>query len=203
MTLRVIGAGLSRTGTYSLKLALTYLGFGPCYHMSELVGIPDAVQDWTDAANGKPDWPKIFDGFESATDFPTCFFYRELAEFYPDSKFILTWPTAARWYESMKATVFSPENIALFKAQPPLWDLICRVLPFGFMNNNPHSAMPVRAYCKHCLDVIEYFPRDRFLVYHVEQGWEPLCQLLNVPVPDIPFPHANKRTEFGHLAFKG
>ena len=35
--LRVIGAGCGRTGTASLKRALEILGFGPCYHMYEVV----------------------------------------------------------------------------------------------------------------------------------------------------------------------
>ncbi|WP_367166031.1 sulfotransferase, partial [Mesorhizobium sp.] len=30
MALDVIGAGMGRTGTFSLKLALEHLGFGPC-----------------------------------------------------------------------------------------------------------------------------------------------------------------------------
>lgn len=33
MALKVIGAGLGRTGTLSLKLALEHIGIGPCYHM--------------------------------------------------------------------------------------------------------------------------------------------------------------------------
>ena len=35
MSLTVFGVGLGRTGTYSLKLALEKLGFGPCFHMEE------------------------------------------------------------------------------------------------------------------------------------------------------------------------
>ena len=37
MTLKVIGAGLGRTGTLSLKLALEHIGFGKCSHMSEML----------------------------------------------------------------------------------------------------------------------------------------------------------------------
>ena len=35
--LDVIGLGLCRTGTLSTAAALTRLGLGPCYHMSEVV----------------------------------------------------------------------------------------------------------------------------------------------------------------------
>ena len=33
-TLQIIGAGLPRSGTTSLKAALEKLGFAPCHHMS-------------------------------------------------------------------------------------------------------------------------------------------------------------------------
>jgi len=33
-------------------------------------------------------------------------------------------------------------------------------------------------------------------VWSVTEGWEPLCEFLQLPVPDEPFPHLNDRTEF-------
>ena len=44
MTMQVIGTGVGRTGTYSLKLAVNRLGFGPCHHMEEvLLNMPAQV----------------------------------------------------------------------------------------------------------------------------------------------------------------
>jgi|SRR5215212_9216907 len=61
MPLEVIGAGLGRTGTLSLKVALEELGFGPCYHMIELFGHPEHVELWEAASEGKPvDWEGLF-----------------------------------------------------------------------------------------------------------------------------------------------
>ena len=40
MSLRVVGAGLPRTGTRSLKEALEHLLGGRCYHMSVIPGHP-------------------------------------------------------------------------------------------------------------------------------------------------------------------
>ena len=72
MTLRVIGAGVGRTGTYSLKLALGQLGLGPCHHMEEvLLDMPGQVPAWAAAVEGRPDWQAIFHGYESAVDWPT------------------------------------------------------------------------------------------------------------------------------------
>lgn len=60
--MKVIGAGLGRTGTLSLKLALEQLGSGPCYNMSEVFKNPEAPGWWIDAADGTPDWEKVFEG---------------------------------------------------------------------------------------------------------------------------------------------
>ncbi len=81
MALSVIGAGLGRTGTLSLKLALERLGFGPCYHMIEVFEHHrDHVSLWDTAAEGKRiDWDVLFRGYHSAVDFPAAAFYRETA----------------------------------------------------------------------------------------------------------------------------
>lgn len=34
-------------------------------------------------------------------------------------------------------------------------------------------------------------PPEKLFFFDVKQGWGPLCKILNVPVPDEPFPHAN------------
>ena len=61
MTLRVIGAGVGRTGTNSLQLALQQLLHGRCYHMHEVFPRPDDIPVWHAAALGRmPDWPAFF-----------------------------------------------------------------------------------------------------------------------------------------------
>ena len=53
MTMQIIGAGVGRTGTYSLKLALNALGLGPCHHMDEVLHhMPTQVPLWSAAAAG-------------------------------------------------------------------------------------------------------------------------------------------------------
>ena len=54
MALEVIGAGFGRTGTMSLKVALEELGFGPCYHMTEVFANPKHVKFWEAAARSEP-----------------------------------------------------------------------------------------------------------------------------------------------------
>ena len=101
MTLKVIGAGLGRTATFSLKFALEHLGFGPCYHMSEVfAGARRNIGLWLDVVAGRPDWDALFEGFQSTTDYPACSYWRELADHYPDAKVILTVRDPDSWFDS-------------------------------------------------------------------------------------------------------
>ena len=45
-------------------------------------------------------------------------------------------------------------------------------------------------------DVIDTVPSDRLLVWDPKDGWEPLCELLEVPVPDAPLPNVNDTENF-------
>ncbi|MBV8734464.1 MAG: hypothetical protein JO120_06775, partial [Solirubrobacterales bacterium] len=78
--MKLIGAGLPRTGTLSQKVALEILGYGPAYHMVNVLANLDLVDQWRSALQGDGQWDEIFDGFEAAVDWPGSFFYRELSE---------------------------------------------------------------------------------------------------------------------------
>ena len=107
MSLNVIGAGVGRTGTYSLKLAINQIGLGPCHHMEEVLhNMPVQVPLWSAAAAGNPDWVRIYDGYESAVDWPTACFFRELLEAFPEAKFVLTQRDPERWADSFSATIY-------------------------------------------------------------------------------------------------
>jgi hypothetical protein len=47
--------------------------------------------------------------------------------------------------------------------------------------------------------VRSYLPSHRLLVYEVRQGWQPLCDFLEVRVPDEPFPRLNDSEAFKDL----
>ena len=107
MTLKVIGAGIGRTGTYSLKAALTRLGLGPCHHMEEVLhNMPLQVPLWSAASNGAADWQSIYDGYPSAVDWPTAGFFRELCEAYPSARFVLTLRSPESWADSFGGTIY-------------------------------------------------------------------------------------------------
>jgi hypothetical protein len=105
--MKVIGAGVGRTGTYSLKLAINRLGLGPCHHMEEVLhNRPRQLPLWVAALNGDPDWAAVFDGYESAVDWPTAGFFRELNEAFPDAKFVLTVRSPESWAASFSETIY-------------------------------------------------------------------------------------------------
>jgi hypothetical protein len=111
--LRVIGVGFGCTGTYSLKTALEELGFGPCYHMTEVLRPPRRAGDWEAAANSETvDWDEVFSSYGSAVDWPACTFYRELAAKYPEAKIILTTRDPDRWYRSVRETIYTGHSLS-------------------------------------------------------------------------------------------
>jgi hypothetical protein len=194
MTLQVIGSGSGRTGTMSLKLALEQLGFGPCYHMVEVFKNPQAPLWWVDAADGKPDWEKIFTGYNSTVDWPNATFYAELASAYPDAKVIHTERDAEAWFASTQATIFP--NQVLPDTDVPFERMVRKVVGRLFDQRMREHDHVIEIYRRHNAQVRETIPAERLLVYEVAQGWEPLCAFLGVPVPDTPMPKVNSTEEF-------
>ena len=79
MNLEVIGASFGRTGTMSMKAALEELGFGPCYHMSELFRHPEHIGQWRAAMRGEPvDWERVLGDYRATVDWPGRTFSGEL-----------------------------------------------------------------------------------------------------------------------------
>jgi len=200
MALHVIGAGLGRTGTLSLKLALEQLGLGPCFHMAELLIDPKRVPLWLAAADGKPDWDAVFAGYSSTTDYPACLYWRELTAAYPAAKVVLTRRDKDKWFESTQATIFSEAMSARIRGTPvepffakTIWrDLGAHLHDRDFMTSY---------FEKHNAAVEGGVAKKRLLVYDVAQGWAPLCEFLGVAAPDSPFPNVNSREEMqGRMA---
>jgi len=196
MALKVIGAGLGRTGTLSLKLALEHLGLGPCYHMSEMLAqIRGHLPLWVEAAKGKPQWDAIFGGYQSSTDYPGCMFWRELAAHYPDAKIILTTRDADKWFDSVSATIYSEPHRARFEGNPLMKEFF-ELTVFGDLGDRLGDRARMLEYFNAWNQaVIDEVPAGRLLVYASGDGWEPLCRFLGVRVPEAPYPRVNSREE--------
>jgi hypothetical protein len=192
--LQVIGSGLGRTGTASLKRALDELGLGPCHHMMEVLAQPECVPLWLDAFDGRPDWEAVYAGYNSAVDAPTCRFWRELAAYYPDAKVVHTVRDPDAWFESTQASVFAPDSGTL-NPEPPYDRFFEKNLRFWGGRHHDRAHL-IDTFNRHNAEVVANVPTERLLVYQVGQGWEPLCAFLGLPVPTAPFPLANTREEF-------
>jgi hypothetical protein len=199
--LRVIGAGFGRTGTFSLKAALDSLGVGPTYHMSEVFAHPEHVPIWQAAADGKPvDWDALFAGYHAAVDWPASAFYRQLMDYYPEAKVILTLRDPERWHESGRNTIFpgretpaeepTPEQLEWQRmAETAMWNGIFD----GKVWDREHA---IDVFNRHAATVKATVPPDRLLVFEARGGWEPLCAFLGIPVPDEPYPRLNDTASF-------
>ena len=197
MSLKVIGAGVGRTGTHSLKLALERLGLGPCHHMEEVVfNLPVQVPAWQAAVNGAPDWAAIYKGYESAVDWPTAGFFRELNAAYPSAKFVLTHRSPESWLASFSETIYKLLQVPV---PPQMQDWLKMgigvITKTGFPLGLDQAGL-LKAFNAHIAAVKATIPPERLLVYQVKDGWGPLCDFLGVPVPDEPFPRTNDRAEF-------
>ena len=199
MPLKVIGAGVGRTGTNSLKLAINRLGLGPCHHMLEVrQNMPMHVPLWVAAVDGNPDWQAIYNGYQSAVDWPTAGFFRELHAVYPAAKFILSYRSPESWVESFSETIYKA-LAGKEQAPPELQDWIAmsgRVIDKTGFPLDLDAAGLTKAYIAHNEAVKAAIPTRQLLLYQVKDGWDPLCTFLGVPVPSEPFPRTNDRIEF-------
>ena len=201
MPLAVIGAGLNRTGTYSLKLALERLGLGPCHHMFELIANPGQGAIWERVFDGGDvDWDSVYGEYRSAVDAPTCYFYRELAMAYPEAKVILTVREPESWWRSARATTASEANLARFAASPLagfFTKAVASLLERGSQPDAPADRDEAMSWFnRHTENVRRTIPPERLLTFEVSEGWAPLCQFLDVPLPSEPFPRTNSTGDF-------
>ena len=199
--LEVIGAGFGRTGTHSLGLALVQLGFGPCYSLPEVAKNPGLTEIWNKAIDGKEvGWHHLFNSYRSSVEWPVVSFIHEMIQNFPDARFVLTQREPESWYESASRTIFEGLELSAHNPDPAKRDssamkrrLILEHTFEGMYWNKEHT---IEIYKKHVQHVIGTVPQKRLLHFDVRDGWEPLCDFLQKPAPQEPFPWLNERKEF-------
>jgi hypothetical protein len=193
---RVVGTGVGRTGTMSLKVALEQLLGTPCYHMVEVFGHPEHMQIWTQAARDEPvDWAALLDDYGAIVDWPGASFWPELTSAFPDALVLHSERADAEtWWRSASATILA------FDAVPPeleeFREMVLKVFRERFTDRIDDHDACVAAYEAHNARVRAAIDPERMLVWHPGDGWEPICRALDVPVPDAPFPHTNTTEEW-------
>jgi hypothetical protein len=201
MTLQVIGAGLARTGTTSLKLALEKLLGSPSYHMFDVFANPQHIPVWHEAVHGSPpSWDSLFADHGAVVDLPGAAFWQELATAYPDALVVLSVrESPERWWESISQTLFVPSRprpapgtpMAEFAAMiVDLWKT-----RLGAEDIYDAESM-LAAYQRHNDAVRKHADPARLLEWRAVDGWAPLASALGKPVPAEPFPHVNTREQF-------
>jgi len=199
--LKIIGAGFGRTGTYSLKLALEELGLGRCHHMWEVFKNPAQLRAWQRVASGEvPDWDGLFEGYAAQVDWPGAYYWRQLAEHFPQAKVILTVRSEQSWYDSIMSTVYpSSRDHATYSSEQTraraefVYQIVSQQSFDGRLEDRDYAISIFR---RHIAGVQASVPAHRLLTYRVSDGWKPLCEFLEMPLPSTPFPHSNRREEF-------
>lgn len=199
MTLRVVGAGLGRTGTSSLKVALEQLLGAPCYHMFEVLAHPEHIEQWQLAADGgSPDWHRLFEGYAAAVDWPAASFWPEIAEAFPEAIVLLSVRPTDEWWRSADETIWAvsrrpaPPGTTFEQQQA----MIRAVLANRFTPQWSEEQPSKEAYDRHNADVRARVPKERLLEWAPRDGWGPICEALGLPVPEAPFPHTNSTADF-------
>ena len=220
----VIGAGLPRTGTNSLRIALSHLLNGPVHHMYYV--IENGLEQnpfWDKALDGKIDSNELREAFENwglraSVDYPSAYFYKELIEAFPNAKVLLSTRDPESWYSSVKNTIWAghqlgkrfPLNLLYylnFEASGR-WHMIDKLTRhksdgrkglFDTISGGKEES--VKFYEEWIDEVKTVVPPENLLIFHVKEGWQPLCQFLDLPEPKIPFPRTND-TEVMQKMFK-
>lgn len=222
--LEVIGSGFGRTGTGSLRAALTILGY-KSYHMNQLTenGSPEDLKIWSASLDGGcSNVEGLTDMFgnlnyTAAVGFPVALCWEELYKSHPEALVIHTERASPEeWWASASATILT------LRRQFPFW-LIYSLVPFfqklEFMENAMYASLTGRAmlpgnqtdfpgafegplldsYTRNNAQVRKVVGKRQLLVLDLEKGWAPLCMFLGKPIPDVPFPHLNSRADFGDM----
>ena len=166
MGLDIVGAGLGRTGTASLKVALEELGVGRCYHMGEVLQDPSVIGEWLKAADGAPNWDQLLEGYSAAVDYPACTFWKELSDYYPHSRVVLSVRDAESWFESTNATIMSP-RFNDFIADSPFGELVRRTVWDTLDGRMGDRDFMVSYFNRRIEEIREALPAERLLGFGV------------------------------------
>lgn len=199
--LKVVGAGLGRTGTHSLKEALEKLLGGPCYHMVEVFPRPEHVGLWRRAVMGESvDWDAFLAGFVAIVDWPGAAAWEEMAAAYPDAKVLLSVrDSAEQWWSSFSRTILQVMQRGPGGPDDEWYAMSVDMLE-RFTPSYADRDAAMAAYEAHNDRVRDRVPAERLIEWRPGDGWEPLCRRLGLAVPPEPFPVTNSTAEFRTMA---
>jgi hypothetical protein len=134
---------------------------------------------------------KDFCEYRAAVDITVACRYRELDQMFPNSLFIYTERAAHGWLRSVSEHYRALGDDLKLPDGEKQFALEADIRIYGTVR--PISCDFLDAYRRHHHSVTEYFQgRQRELLrLNIERkdGWKSLCSFLELPVPDVPFPH--------------
>lgn len=203
--MKLIGAGYGRTGTDSLKEALELLLGGRCYHMKEVLADDAHLDRWVEfGAKGRQgmDWRALFADFDATVDWPAANYYRELMAVYPDAKVLLSVRDPDRWFDSLQALVRISRAFRRLRFVPKFgkFTRMIDTVVWPHLKDPSDRQECVADFKAHIEAVKADVPPEKLLIFDVREGWAPLCEFLGVPIPDVPFPHKNRRGDVQRYA---
>jgi Sulfotransferase domain len=199
VALKVVGAGVGRTGTHSLKLGLEQLLGAPCHHMLEILGDPGQIPAWIDAIEGHPvDWSIMLAKYRAIVDWPGGSFWSELSLANPEALVLLSVRDPEAWYRSASNTIFLTfDNVPPELA--PWMDAVRILLRDRFSDRFDDPTAMMDAFVRHNDAVRTKVSAGRLLEWNLGDGWDPICDRLGLPVPSEPFPVTNSTDEFREM----
>jgi hypothetical protein len=184
--MKILGVGLSRTGTLSLCEALKILGFNSIHWE------PERLRDIIMGENNNPSFRR-YDDVDAVTDLPASIFYKEIKKAYPECKFILTIRDENSWYRSIEYhyNICVPINM---KNDPTSLTEAKKTQNYIYGSSDPTEFLYKKKFREHNESIIKQYPNTLVMNIENDANWETLCGYLKMPIPNIPFPHKNKRS---------
>ncbi|KAI7847489.1 P-loop containing nucleoside triphosphate hydrolase protein [Circinella umbellata] len=202
--LKIIGVGYGRTGTESLRVALNMLGYNT-HHMHEMFnrdGHPEVFQEAYEHPEHEIDWDMLYDGFDAAVDWPTAEFLEPLMKKYPSAKILLTERDFESWYKSVSNTLHPLATQVMKSSDSEYMRRIHSMVSTIAMDGDIADAKRFQnkeaiknRFEEHYNMVKKTVPKDRLLVLQLGEGWNRLCEFLDKPIPNEPYPRTNSTQE--------
>ncbi|CAK8694534.1 unnamed protein product [Clavelina lepadiformis] len=205
--MKIILAGFSKTGTKSMAVALQELGFVVYDYMDHFWYHDKEWKRISEKGATDEDFRQMYDGVDAVTGAPAYHFWEEIQHAFPDTKIILTTREEEVWFKSWVKQadvqtrnktfqwiqILSPTGWRYFRFYQTwvrmLYGLSVKSpFDFNFHYNPTLNKSNFRHHQAYCL---QNAPKDKLLVFNVNQGWEPLCKFLGKSIPDKPFPRVN------------
>ena len=198
--LRIVGAGLGRTGTDALKIALEALLGGSCYDVSELLPRAGDLAVWRAALWKEPvDWKLLLDGYTATIGWPAASFWNEILAAHAGAFVLLSSRDPDEWWTSIERTVVP----LLMHADPAAGDafnarreLLRALLRSRLTPDWLDREAATKAYERHNARVRAEVPPAQLIDWHAGDGWGPICAALELPVPDLEFPREDSVADF-------